>query len=118
AATPARRKFLKTTATEAAHCMDALQRVALAHPAIEFESFVDGRAGTAMPAGDWRERALVGLGDDYRDAHRLLEREAGGLRLRGLLGSPNLNRSRADRQFLYVNGRFVRDRMLGHAVRQ
>ena len=118
AATPARRKFLKTTATEAAHCMDALQRVALAHPAIEFESFVDGRAGTAMPAGDWRERALAGLGDDYRDAHRLLEREAGGLRLRGLLGSPNLNRSRADRQFLYVNGRFVRDRMLGHAVRQ
>ncbi|HRO62080.1 MAG TPA: DNA mismatch repair endonuclease MutL, partial [Burkholderiaceae bacterium] len=117
-ATPARRKFLKTTATEAAHCLDALQRVALAHPSIAFESFVDGRAGTAMPAGNWRERAFAGLGNDYRGAHRLLEREAGGLRLQGLLGSPTLNRSRADRQFLYVNGRFVRDRMLGYAVRQ
>ena len=98
--------------------MDALQRVALAHPSIAFESSVDGRVGSSMPAGDWRERALAGLGDDYRNAHRLLEREAGGLRLQGVLGAPTVNRSRADRQFLYVNGRFVRDRMLGYAVRQ
>ena len=118
AATPARRKFLKAPATEAAHCLEALRRVALAHPDIAFEAVNDGRAGEPMPASGWRERALAGLGDDYKAAHRVVDAEAGGLRLQGVLGAPTLNRARADRQFLYVNGRFVRDRLLGYAVRQ
>ncbi|TXL68659.1 DNA mismatch repair endonuclease MutL [Zeimonas arvi] len=118
AATPARRKFLKAPATEAAHCLEALRRVALAHPDIGFEAVNDGRAVEPLPAGGWRERALAGLGDDYKSAHRLVDAEAGGLRLQGVLGAPTLNRARADRQFLYVNGRFVRDRLLGYAVRQ
>jgi DNA mismatch repair protein MutL len=118
AATPARRKFLKAPATEAAHCLEALHRVALAHPDIAFEAVNDGRAGEPMPAAGWRERALAGLGDDYELAHRVVDAEAGGLRLQGVLGAPTLNRARADRQFLYVNGRFVRDRLLGYAVRQ
>ncbi|MCM5570545.1 DNA mismatch repair endonuclease MutL [Burkholderiaceae bacterium FT117] len=118
AATPARRKFLKTPATEAAHCLEALRRVALAHPDIAFEAINDGRAADPMPATGWRERALAGLGDEYRSAHRVVDAEAGGLRLQGVLGAPTLNRARADRQFLYVNGRFVRDRLLGYAARQ
>ncbi len=118
AATPARRKFLKAPATEAAHCLEALRRVALAHPDIAFEAVNDGRTGEPMPASGWRERALAGLGDDYKAAHRVVDAEAGGLRLQGVLGAPTLNRARADRQFLYVNGRFVRDRLLGYAVRQ
>ena len=118
AATPARRKFLKAPATEAAHCLEAMRRVALAHPAIAFDAVIDGRATEPMPAADWPQRALAGLGDDYRAAHRVVDIEAGGLRLQGVLGAPTLNRSRADRQFLYVNGRFVRDRLLGYAVRQ
>jgi len=118
AATPARRKFLKAPATEAAHCLEALRRVALAHPDIAFEAVNDGRAGEPMPATGWRERALAGLGNDYEAAHRVVDAEAGGLRLQGVLGAPTLNRARADRQFLYVNGRFVRDRLLGYAVRQ
>jgi DNA mismatch repair protein MutL len=117
-ATPARRKFLKSPATEATHCLEALRRVALAHPAIAFEASSDGRAVDPMPATDWQDRALAGLGSDYRDAHRVVDTEAGGLRLQGVLGAPTLNRARADRQFLYVNGRFVRDRLLGYAVRQ
>jgi DNA mismatch repair protein MutL len=117
-ATPARRKFLKGTATEATHCVEAMRRVALAHPAIGFEASVDGRIVLSMPPTEWQARALAGLGDDYRAAHRELDREAGGLRLQGVLGAPTVNRTRADRQFLYVNGRFVRDRLLGYALRQ
>src|SRR5690606_20101119 len=115
-ATPARRKFLKSPATEATHCLEALRRVALAHPAIAFEASSDGRAVDPMPATDWQDRALAGLGSDYRDAHRVVDTEAGGLRLQGVLGAPTLNRARADRQFLHVNGRFVRCVLVGCGV--
>jgi DNA mismatch repair protein MutL len=117
-ATPARRKFLKTPATEALHCLEALRRVALAHPSITFEASVDGRNVETMPAATWTARALAALGDEFADAHRIVEQQAGDLRLQGVLGAPTVNRSRADRQFLYVNGRFVRDRLLGFAVKQ
>ncbi|MFT4100401.1 MAG: DNA mismatch repair endonuclease MutL [Burkholderiaceae bacterium] len=117
-ATPARRKFLKTAATESAHCLDAIRRVALAHPQIEFVAFVDGRRHTRWSGADWAARALEGLGEEFRDAHRVLDRQAGTLRLFGLLGHPTASRSRADRQYLYVNGRFVRDRNLQFAVKQ
>jgi DNA mismatch repair protein MutL len=117
-ATPARRKFLKTPATEAAHCLDTLRRVALAHPAIAFEAVNDGRSAESMPASGWQDRALAGLGREYLPAHRVVDAAAGGLRLQGVLGAPTLNRPRGDRQFLYVNGRFVRDRLLGYAVKQ
>ena len=116
--TPARRKFLKTAATEAAHCAEAFRRVALAHESIEFELTIDERRAGRMPAADWRSRALAALGDDYAGAHRVVETQAGPLRLWGVLGLPTVNRARADRQFLYVNGRFVRDRLLGYALRQ
>jgi DNA mismatch repair protein MutL len=117
-ATPARRKFLRSAATETAHCVDALRRVALAHPEIAFSLSVDGRPTLSWPAADWIGRALAGLGEDTREAHRVLEREAGPLLLRGLLGLPTAARGRADRQYVCVNGRFVRDRLLGHAARQ
>lgn len=116
--TPARRKFLKTPATEAAHCIEAFRRVSLAHESIEFELQVDERRVEHLPAADWRARALDALGDDYAGAHRLVQTQAGPLRLWGVLGLPTVNRARADRQFLYVNGRFVRDRLLAHALKQ
>lgn len=116
--TPARRKFLKSTSVEATQCMDAVRRVALAHPATAFTAWVDGRKVIDFPPGSVAERALAGLGDDYQEAIRTLDVEAGGLRLFGLLGLPTVNRARADRQFLYVNRRFVRDRLLGFAIRQ
>jgi DNA mismatch repair protein MutL len=117
-ATPARRKFLRSAATESAHCADALRRVALAHPGVAFSLVVDGRTTLAWPAGDWIARALAGLGEASAEAHRVLERDVGPLRLRGLLGLPTAARGRADRQFAFVNGRFVRDRLLTHAARQ
>lgn len=115
-ATPARRKFLKAQGTETAHALDAFRRVALAHPGIAFGCFVDGRRVEQWPAVPGAERAATVLGEEV--ATRPIEREAGGLRLRGLAGVPTASRARADRQFFYVNGRFVRDRLLAHAVKQ
>ena len=115
-ATPARRKFLKAQGTETAHALDAFRRVAIAHPDITFSCHVDGRSVEHWPAGPWTTRVSGALGEDTPT--RELERAAGGLRLHGLAGVPTASRARADRQFFYVNGRFVRDRLLSHAVKQ
>jgi DNA mismatch repair protein MutL len=115
-ATPARRKFLKAQGTETAHALDAFRRVAIAHPGIAFACHVDGRRVEHWPAAPWTERAGGALGEDV--ATRPIERVAGALRLQGLAGVPTASRARADRQFFYVNGRFVRDKLLAHAVRQ
>lgn len=114
--TPARRKFLKAPATEAAHALDAWRRVALAQPRIAWQAWVDGRNVERWPASDWPERVARALGEDTPT--RRIEHEAGGLRLQGLAGVPTASRSKADRQFFYVNGRAVRDKLLTHAVRQ
>jgi DNA mismatch repair protein MutL len=116
--TPARRKFLKSSGVEAAHCVDAVRRVALAHPATSFVVWVDGRKALDFARSSADERALNALGDEFRDAIRTLAVSAGGVSLTGVLGLPSVSRARADRQFLYVNRRFVRDRLLGHAIRQ
>jgi DNA mismatch repair protein MutL len=116
--TPARRKFLKTEATEAAACAEAFRRVALAHPDIQFRLNHQSRNIESWVAGPWEARALQGLGDEYRAAHRLVNQTAGPMQICGLAGAPTLGRGRADRQFFYVNGRFVRDKVLSHAVRQ
>jgi len=116
--TPARRKFLKNAATEAAHCIDTLRRISLAHPRVAFSAASAHRRLLEFAAGDWTTRALDGLGEDYAQAHRVLDVSAGPVRLFGMLGLPTASRARADRQFLYVNGRFVRDRTLGFALRQ
>ena len=115
-ATPARRKFLKSPATEAAYCLDAIRRIALSHPAVQFVVHQDGREVRRWPATTPAQRIenLVG------DGARLLpvSAQAGPLAVEGLLGEPDAARARSDRQYLSVNGRFVRDRMLAQAIRQ
>ena len=115
-ATPARRKFLKSPATEAAYCLDAIRRIALSHPAVQFVVHQDGREVRRWPATTPTQRieSLVG------DGARLLpvSAQAGPLAVEGLLGEPDAARARSDRQYLFVNGRFVRDRMLAQATRQ
>jgi DNA mismatch repair protein MutL len=117
-ATPARRKFLKHAATESAHCIDTVRRIAIAHPTIAFTAHSGERRVLEFARADWRQRALDGLGEDYAHAHRIIEHVAGPVRLEAVLGLPTASRARADRQFLFVNGRFVRDRTLGFAIRQ
>ena len=115
-ATPARRKFLKSPATEAAYCLDAIRRIALSHPAVQFVVHQDGREVRRWPATTPAQRieSLAG------DGARLLpvSAQAGPLAVEGLLGEPDAARARSDRQYLFVNGRFVRDRMLAQAIRQ
>ncbi len=116
--TPARRKFLKTPATEYGHCVDALQRVALARPDVAMSLAHNGRAAARYPAQTWQERALAVLGEDFARHARQIDEAAGDARLTGWAGLPAYSRSGRDAQYLFVNGRFVRDKLLSHAVRE
>ena len=128
-ATPARRKFLKTDATELAHCIEAVRRHALVRPDVGFAIWHEGKL-----AEQWRacqgaqahdQRLADVLGSDFVERsvavhYESAERRADGspaLRVWGRAGIPDAARSRADQQFAYVNGRYVRDKVLSHAAR-
>jgi len=115
--TPARRKFLKSEQTEYGHCAEVLRRIALARPDVDF-SLAHGQRTTLNFAGSSRHARLVAvLGDDFARSVVELEEVAGDIGLVGAIGLPVAARARADTQYFYVNGRFVRDRLLAHAVR-
>jgi DNA mismatch repair protein MutL len=120
--TPARRKFLKTPATEYGHCDDVFARLALAHPACAFTLSHNGKVARRFAPGDWQGRALAVMGQEggnsFAAAARTLDEQAGPLRLFGLAGLPAYSRAGRDTQYLFVNGRFVRDKLLNHAVRE
>ncbi len=117
-ATPARRKFLKTDATELAHCIEAVRRHALARPEVGFAVWHEGKLVEQWRAAEARDPRLAdALGDDFVAQSVAVEHAAGPVRVTGRAGIPDAARSRGDQQFFYVNGRFVRDRVLAHAVR-
>ncbi|MDM0059421.1 DNA mismatch repair endonuclease MutL [Variovorax fucosicus] len=120
-ATPARRKFLKTDATELAHCVEAVRRHALARPDVGFAIWHEGRLveqWRAAAGADVRLQRLADvLGDEFVAQSVAIEHQGGAVRVLGRAGIPDAARSRADQQFFYVNGRFVRDKVLAHAVR-
>jgi DNA mismatch repair protein MutL len=117
--TPARRKFLKTEQTELGHCLEALRRIALAHPRVSFSLSHNGRVLEHRNATDATARVLQMMGEDFANAHRALKLSTGstGLALAGFVGLPGAARSSPQGQYFYVNGRFVRDKLLTHAVR-
>ncbi|HPE01755.1 MAG TPA: DNA mismatch repair endonuclease MutL [Burkholderiaceae bacterium] len=115
--TPARRKFLRSEATEQAHCLTQVERVAAAHPAIEFVVVANGRTVRALPAEPARERVLRLMPEEFAAACREVHAEVPGVRLWGWVGLPTAARARADQQYFYVNGRYVRDKLLAHAMR-
>ena len=115
--TPARRKFLKTDATELAHALDAVRRHALARPEVGFAVWHEGRLVAQWRAGSEHTRLADVLGADFMAASRPLQAERGPLALHGRAGQPEVARARADMQYVFVNGRFVRDRLISHAVR-
>ncbi|MBI5937726.1 MAG: DNA mismatch repair endonuclease MutL [Betaproteobacteria bacterium] len=116
--TPARRKFLKTPATEYAHCLDAFTRLALARPQVAMTLHHNGRVMARYPAQDWQARALAVLGEDFAQHARLIDEGAGDIELTGWAGLPAYAKASRDAQFIFVNGRFVRDKVLSHAVRE
>ncbi len=113
---PARKRFLKSAATELSHCREAVTRIALIRPEISWLLSHQGRAILRFPAGDADSRILQGLGIDAADLRRV-DVQAGPMRIRAWLAAPTQSRTRADDQYFYVNGRAVRDRVLMHAVR-
>jgi len=115
--TPARRKFLRTEATEWAHCDEAFRRVALAHPATAFTLQHNGRVAHRVVAAGRRVRVEALLGEEFVLHAALVEAEAGGVHLTGFAVRPAYA-AQGGGQYLFVNGRFVRDRVLQHALRE
>ena len=116
--TPARRKFLKSTATEQAHCEEALRRCALSHPEIGFEFRQGSRVLWRHDPETHEARIQHLMGAEFSAAARPVMHTAEHLRLSGMVALPAYNRVGRDAQYLFVNGRFVRDRLLTHAVRE
>ncbi|HEU4351559.1 MAG TPA: DNA mismatch repair endonuclease MutL [Burkholderiales bacterium] len=112
--TPARRKFLRTEATELGHCDEAFRRIALAHPRIAFMLKHNARVSHVLRAQGPGERAGALLGDAFASSSISVEAGGGSLRLYGRAGTPQAEGG----QYFFVNGRFVRDRLLSHAVRE
>jgi DNA mismatch repair protein MutL len=118
--TPARRKFLKSDSTELAHCVEAVRRHALVRPGVGFAVWHEGKLveqWRAASAGDEAQRIRDVLGDDFIDNSRPLAAEIGPIAIRGRVGLPAAARTRSDHQYVYVNGRYVRDRLIAHALR-
>ena len=115
--TPARRKFLKSEQTEYAHCAEVVRRIALARPDVSFSLTHNGRTIDHWNVSEPAKRSAQILGGDFAEARLALDQSAGPLRLHGYVGLPTASKARADGQFFYVNGRFVRDKLLVHAVR-
>ena len=116
--TPARRKFLRTEATEFGHCEEVFRRAALARPDVAFTLRHNGRVASHLRSQPHGDRAAALLGREFLHGSLPVEAQAGTLRLHGLAGGPQAARARADAQYFFVNGRFVRDRLLTHAARQ
>jgi len=116
--TPARRKFLKSEATEYGHCDEVLRRMALARPEVAFTLSHNKSAKLRLTATDAARRAREILGDDFFAHSRGVEVAAGPLRLSGFAALPAYSRASRDAQYFFVNGRFVRDKLLAHAARE
>ncbi|MEM5327527.1 DNA mismatch repair endonuclease MutL [Paraburkholderia sp. JHI2823] len=115
--TPARRKFLKSEQTELGHCLEMIRRSALARPDVAISVLHNGRAVEHWNASDPATRVSKILGEVFATAHLPLDERAGPLAVYGCAGLPTASRNRADQQYFFVNGRFVRDKLLTHAVR-
>ncbi|KJV33497.1 DNA mismatch repair protein [Aquitalea magnusonii] len=116
--TPARRKFLKSENTEYAHCEATFERIALAHPQVEFMLRHNGKVIWRLPAQDMQARVAALLGKDFIAEAITVETAAGSMTLNGFVGSPTYSKASRDAQYFYVNGRFVRDKTAQHALRQ
>jgi DNA mismatch repair protein MutL len=116
--TPARRKFLKSEATEYGHCEEIFRRIALSRSGTGFTLQHNGRTRWHLKPQALADRMAALLGDDFRAEAVMFDETGPGIQLSGSAGVPAQARSTRDAQYFFVNGRYVRDKLLGHAVRQ
>ena len=115
--TPVRRRFMKANQTEMGHITEAFTRLALVHPNVHFKLQHNGRVTQDLPAADnWKDRIAHFYGKDLADALIWVESEEEGIRLSGFVADPVFNRSHTRMQYLFLNGRHIRDRSLQHAL--
>ena len=114
---PARRKFLKSEATEFAHCAESVRRIALSRPDVAFTLTHNARVAQHLKNESRAQRIAHVLGEEFAAGARAIELEAGPLTLAGLIGNPADAKLSRDAQYFFVNGRYVRDKVLQHAVR-
>ena len=116
--TPARRKFLKQDATEFGHCEAAFERIALSRPDVSFMLQHNGKVLSRYIKAEPAKRFSEVLGNEFAAESISIDEQAAGLRLWGVAAKPTFNRNSRDTQYVYVNNRFVRDKLLSHAIRQ
>jgi DNA mismatch repair protein MutL len=116
--TPARRKFLKTEGTEFGHCEEVFNRIALSRPDVALMLQHNGRALSRYAVSQPERRFSEVLGSEFAAESISLDESAAGLHLWGMAAKPTFNRNSRDTQYVYVNGRFVRDKLIAHAIRQ
>ncbi|MDD2933172.1 MAG: DNA mismatch repair endonuclease MutL [Methylotenera sp.] len=116
--TPARRKFLKTEATEFGHCEKAFECIALSRPDVAFMLQHNGKALSRFAISSPSKRFSEVLGAEFTAESVEVNEVAAGLRLWGMAAKPTFSRHSRDTQYVYVNGRFVRDKLIAHAIRQ
>lgn len=115
--TPARRKFLKSSATELGHCLELIRRIALSRPDIGFAIWHNGKVIERWASCNIEQRVDAILGQEFQSSKIALEHISGPLTVRGFISKPTASRARADQQYSFVNGRFVRDKVIQHAIR-
>jgi DNA mismatch repair protein MutL len=116
--TPARRKFLKSAGTEFARCEEVFERLALSRPDVAMSLAHNGRRSHHLVATGLRERIAAVVGEEFSAGAVEVSAESPRLKLTGLVAAPGFSRPSRDAQYLYVNGRFVRDKVVLHAVRE
>ena len=116
--TPARRKFLKSESTEFAHCADAVRRLALTRPDVAISLSHNGRNLFQLGPAQAARRIADILGDEFLAAARTVDAAAGPISLSGFAIDPTRAGEAKDGQYVFVNGRFVRDKVIGHALRE
>jgi DNA mismatch repair protein MutL len=114
---PARRKFLRTDATELGHCVTVVEQSAAARPGVSFQVWHAGKLVLDLPPSDALARVCALMPESFSAAARAVDAHSASVRLHGWVGAPTAARARADAQYFFVNGRPVRDKLLSHALR-
>ncbi|HEX3356453.1 MAG TPA: DNA mismatch repair endonuclease MutL [Tepidisphaeraceae bacterium] len=116
--TPARRKFLKGSPTEFGYISEALLRTALPQPGVSFKLLHNGKVTLDLPATTEQDRLLAAWPAEFRDQRLPIESRDAEVKLRGIIGLPELARPTQKYQHIYLNGRPIRDKFIQHAVRE